>query len=266
MERAALFFDIDGTILSEITREIPQSALDAMEAARAAGHLLFVNTGRTLCSIPAKLKQFKFDGFLCGCGTYLTYKDEILFSNSIPEARGREIIDKMIACKLDGLMEGTEDVYLPSRMSRFDRLESSRRYFHELGLGREEYIEKGKFIYDKLFVYVDEQSDKERFFKFIKKDIEPIDRGGNTYECVQRGYSKATACEFILKKFDMDIDQIYVFGDSTNDISMFQYARHTIAMGEHAKELDPYTEYVTSKVEEDGLAHAIYHYGLAQKN
>ena len=47
MERAALFLDIDGTILSEITKEIPQSALDAMRAAKRAGHLLFINTGRT---------------------------------------------------------------------------------------------------------------------------------------------------------------------------------------------------------------------------
>ena len=96
MERAALFLDIDGTILSEITKEIPQSALDAMRAAKRAGHLLFINTGRTFCSIPPKISQFEFDGFLCGCGTYLTYHDEVLFSRSIPERRGREIIDKMI--------------------------------------------------------------------------------------------------------------------------------------------------------------------------
>ncbi|MGC4019688.1 MAG: HAD family hydrolase [Muricomes sp.] len=263
MERAALFFDIDGTLLDETTKKIPQSAMDAMSAAREAGHLLFINTGRTMCSIPAELKRFKFDGYLCGCGTYLTYHDEVLFEKCIPEARGREIIDKMIECKLEGLFEGVEDAYMSSRMSRFDRLESTRRYFNELGLGRELYIETGKFVYDKLFVYVDEQSDKETFFQFIEKDIEPIDRGGNTYECVQRGYSKATACEFIRQKFDMDINQIYVFGDSTNDISMFQYARHSIAMEVHAEELAPYTEYVTSKLEEDGIAHAIYHYGLA---
>ena len=174
MERAALFLDIDGTILSEITKEIPQSALDAMRAAKRAGHLLFINTGRTFCSIPPKISQFEFDGFLCGCGTYLTYHDEVLFSRSIPEKRGREIIDKMIECRLDGIMEGTQDIYLPSRMSRFDRLESSRRYFQNAGLGLEEYIEKGSFVYDKLFVYADELSDKDTFFKFVEKDIEPI--------------------------------------------------------------------------------------------
>lgn len=29
MERAILFFDIDGTVLSEVTKEVPQSAIEA---------------------------------------------------------------------------------------------------------------------------------------------------------------------------------------------------------------------------------------------
>lgn len=31
MNRAALFFDIDGTVLSEITKEIPASTVDALK-------------------------------------------------------------------------------------------------------------------------------------------------------------------------------------------------------------------------------------------
>ena len=33
MNRAALFFDIDGTVLSEITKEIPASTVDALKNA-----------------------------------------------------------------------------------------------------------------------------------------------------------------------------------------------------------------------------------------
>jgi len=47
LDRAVLFFDIDGTVLSEITKEVPVSAINAMKAAQQAGHLLFINTGRT---------------------------------------------------------------------------------------------------------------------------------------------------------------------------------------------------------------------------
>ncbi len=42
----ALFFDIDGTLLSEKTRRVPDSAKEALKQAREKGHLVLINTGR----------------------------------------------------------------------------------------------------------------------------------------------------------------------------------------------------------------------------
>ena len=49
MSRKALFFDIDGTLLSEITRQVPESAKEALKEARKKGHLVFINSGRAMC-------------------------------------------------------------------------------------------------------------------------------------------------------------------------------------------------------------------------
>ena len=262
MEKSVLFFDIDGTILSEITREIPEDAARALKAAQAAGHLLFINTGRTVCSVPAEIRRLKFDGYLCGCGTCIVYHDEILFQRSLSRERGRAVIEKMFECGLGGVAEGPEDVYFPERISRFDKLETTRRYFRAKGMGIECSMERGDFIYDKLFIYADGKSDLGSFLAFIDEDMEAMDRGGNAYEVIQKGYSKATACEFIVEKLGFTKDQAYVFGDSSNDLAMFEYADHAVAMGEHAQVLEPYTEYVTKTVEEDGIFHAMRHYGL----
>ena len=81
---SALFFDIDGTILSEITHEIPESALVALRKAQENGHKTFINTGRTICSVPPMTKRIPFDGFLCGCGTHLVYEERVVFHHSIP--------------------------------------------------------------------------------------------------------------------------------------------------------------------------------------
>lgn len=264
MERSVLFFDIDGTLLSEITKETPPSAIEALYKAKKAGHLLFINTGRTVCSIPAEIRRLPFDGYLCGCGTGIFYQEEALFERSLSQERGKEVIAKMFECGLGGIAEGPEDVYFPERISRFDKLESTRRYFRQRGMGIERSMEDGRFIYDKLFVYADEKSDLASFLAFIEEDMEAVDRGGNAYEVIQKGYSKATACEFIAERFGFRKDQVYVFGDSSNDLTMFQYADHTVAMGDHAEVLDPYTEYVTKTVEEDGIAHAMRRYGLIE--
>ena len=262
MEKSVLFFDIDGTILSEITRTVPDSAVSAIREAQKNGHILFINTGRTISSIPSEVSRIGFDGYLCGCGTYLVYDGELRFSRAILEERGREITRKMGKCDLYGVAEGVEDVYFPERITRFDNLEQSRRYFREKGMGIEQPLERGNFTYDKLFVYSDERSDMDAFLEFIKEDMEAIDRGENTYEVIQKGYSKATACDFVMKKFGIPKERAYVFGDSSNDLAMFMYADHAIAMGKHSKVLDPYTEYVTKTVEEDGLAYGLRHYGL----
>ena len=43
---------------------------------------------------------------------------------------------------------------------------------------------------------------------------------------------------------------------------MFEYATHTVAMKEHDSVLDPYTEYVTDSVMNDGIEKAMKHYQL----
>lgn len=262
MERAALFFDIDGTILSEKTGKIPESAVEAMKQAQKNGHYLFINTGRTFCSIPPELHRFAFDGYLCGCGSYLVYKDEVFLESHIEEKRGQEIIKKMNDCYLDGVLEGTDDIYFPAGISRFEKMESSRRYFQGYGLGMEKYIENGGIIYDKLFVYEDNMSRSQEFFAFVSEDMEVIDRGNHTYEIAQKGFSKATACEFMRKKLGVSMENVYVFGDSGNDLTMFQYAPHAVALGKHAEILEPYTEFITKEVDDGGIAYALKHYGL----
>lgn len=262
MERSVLFFDIDGTLLSEITGQIPDSAVRALELAGKAGHILLINTGRTICSVPTEIRKLPFDGYLCGCGTYLMYHDEVFLEKSLSPERGRDILRMACECRLGVIAEGPEDVYFPERISRFDRLEYTRRYFRQRGMGMESSIEKADFIYDKVFIYEDGQSDLKRFLGFIEKDMEAIDRGNHAYEVIQKGFSKATACSCMLERLGIPKERAYVFGDSSNDLSMFEFGAHTIAMGKHAEVLEPLTEFVTKTVEDDGIAFAMEHYGL----
>ena len=52
MKRKALFFDIDGTLLVDASKELPKSAALALTEARRAGHLVFINSGRTRWVLP----------------------------------------------------------------------------------------------------------------------------------------------------------------------------------------------------------------------
>lgn len=91
--------------------------------------------------------------------------------------------------------------------------------------------------------------------------MEVIDRGSNTFECILKGYTKGTRWTGYWSILETR-DQSYVFGDSSNDLAMFRHAGHAIAMGAHDQVLEPYTEFVTKTVEEDGIAYAMKKYGL----
>ena len=77
--RRMLFFDIDGTLVNSRDRTIPDSAGRAIRLARAAGHLVYVNSGRPWCGVDPRVKAMGFHGFVCGCGLYIREGDEILF-------------------------------------------------------------------------------------------------------------------------------------------------------------------------------------------
>ena len=45
----ALFFDIDDTLLSGVTKKVPESALEGIRKVKENGHKVLINTGRTIC-------------------------------------------------------------------------------------------------------------------------------------------------------------------------------------------------------------------------
>lgn len=261
MERKALFFDIDGTLLSEITGKVPKSAYTALERVTEQGHLAFINTGRTWSSLPDQFKAMPFSGFLCGCGTDIRYEGRTLFSYRIPMDRANEIIDLMIACRADMILEGEQDCYFPENRSRFENLERTRRDLGRMGLGLGKAAGEKNLTFSKFVFYADEQTDKGRLFSNLAADMDYVDRRG-FYEWMPKGLSKASAIARVLEHFHIDRENAYVFGDSSNDLSMFQCVPHAVAMGVHDPALDPYTEFVTKTVEEDGIAYALVHYGI----
>lgn len=262
MSRKALFFDIDGTLLSEVTRTVPESTKAALSKARENGHLVFINTGRS-CSELGDIKEMldgDMDGWLCGCGTYVEAAGEILYHRVMPPEQAELIKAAVVDCDMDGVLEGKDGCYVPCEVSR---LEEGNRIRKGIGFAIRSmnwFEECGEF--DKFCVIADEKSDRSAFFRKLGLDIDVIDRGSGFYECVPAGHSKATAIDVILEHYGLDLKDAYVFGDSTNDLPMFEYVPNAVLMGRHDKELEPFASFTTKTVEQDGIWYAMKHLGL----
>ncbi len=255
-----MFFDIDGTLLSEITGQVPESARQALAQARARGHLVFVNTGRTYGELGKIRNLVEPDGWLCGCGTYIQAEGRVLVHQVMDRDSVLGISRKARACDVDCFLEGMEGCFVLTEETRYPmgrRLRSKPdfpvRYWRE---------DTGAGEIEKFCVIADEESWREEFFASLGPEIQVIDRGGDFYECVPAGYSKASAIDRILEAYGLGLEDAYVFGDSTNDISMFEHVPNAVLMGKHDKQLEPYASFVTRTVEEDGIRYAMESLGL----
>lgn len=252
----ALFFDIDGTILSEKTNTIPESTKRAIRTARERGHLTFINTGRTRACVPSMVMDVGFDGILCGCGTEIVYHGKSLMHESLSKEFCVQIAKTVKAANVAATLEGEVFYFIVPDRPVFDS-------FRDGGvLNNEEMTlifdwEPEETLFDKFVFWEDEESEAEIIFDLIRDKMDIIDRGNHFYEIVPKGFTKARAIQLVQEMFQIDLEDTYVFGDSSNDLPMFEYSPNAIAMGEHDTVLDPYTSYVTDTVENDGIEKAM---------
>ncbi len=261
--RRALFFDVDGTLLSEQDRRIPDSAVRALRAARRRGCLVFVNTGRTYCNLNRELEVLETDGVVCGCGTHIVAEGRELYHYSLPHAQGVRLKRDIEACGLDGILEGAAgcygrgDSWMPEILWLKEKLRAAG-CLSEKDWGREDYE------FDKCYLKAGAESRPEELFGRMDF-MDVIDRGEGYFECVPQGHTKATGIKRVLKEYGLPRESAYVFGDSSNDLSMFQYAPNCILMGKHSPVLEPYATFLTKEVEADGIAYALLRLGLIER-
>ncbi|MDN4478387.1 HAD hydrolase family protein [Demequina sp. SYSU T00039] len=93
--RRAVFLDIDGTYAHHGV--VPPEHARAVRDARAAGHLVFLSTGRPVSMIPASIRAAGFDGMVASAGAHVLVGDRVLADVRFPEplaTRAREVLDR----------------------------------------------------------------------------------------------------------------------------------------------------------------------------
>ena len=75
---------------------------------------------------------------------------------------------------------------------------------------------------------------------------------------------KALGIQNILAHYGIDKADTLAFGDGDNDMDMFEAVGFSVAMGNAVPQLLAVADYVTAKLEDDGIAKALKHLGLIQ--
>lgn len=261
-DRKMVFFDIDGTLVDTPTQRIPQSTVKAIQRLRENGHLAFVNSGRTYASIEKRIKEIGFDGYVCGCGTRIYYRDRELFSVQVSAERCMEIIGRLRQFRISAFFERPECVYYDAGLTiENPAMEKMKNAFVTLGMDLKPLPEKESVRFDKFFCVLSPESDLIGFEAGVE-DFYGTPQGPGYREFVQTGCSKAEAIFFLQKKLEVAPQNCYAIGDSPNDLSMLKAVPNSIAMGVCAPEILPWCSYQTAPVLEDGIEKALCHFGL----
>mgnify|MGYP003376761647 CR=1 FL=1 len=259
-----LFFDIDGTLITEGSHILPISAREALKNVQQQGHLIFINTGRTYFNIPDYIQSIGFDGYICGCGTYIRLHDQVLLSHTIPHETCVEIVSVLRDCNVSAMFEGTDGLFFDYTRPAFGDLARIQARFGGETFQISQSWDRPDLVFDKLVIWRDSRCDFDTFYRYITKDFTYIDRGDGFGEIVPKGFSKASGIRFLQDHLNISLDQCYAFGDSANDLPMLEYVIHSVAMGNSIDGLAEKTEYVTTHIEQDGIANALRHYGIIQ--
>lgn len=84
----------------------------------------------------------------------------------------------------------------------------------------------------------------------------------NGYDTYPPTISKATTIASVLKMNNFTWDNVMSFGDAENDIEMLRHAKVGVAMGNARDHVKKEADFVTTSVDEDGVAAALEHFNL----
>jgi len=279
--RRIIFLDVDGTIL-EHGSHISPSTPGAVRAARAAGHLVYLSTGRSAADIHPVVAEIGFDGAVTNSGALVTSGGEVVVERPLsPEATDR-MLTAMRSRGIRYFLQARDGVYASDDMAELMRDYAAALEAREQAGGQVRPEDSLVGLAQRTFPGV-EEADLSRIDKavFVSDHEEGIDElradlgdeflivpgsmplpGGSNGEISERDTTKGSAIELLLAHLGMDAADAVAVGDSWNDIEMFQVCGVAVAMGNARPELKELADLVTTDVLDDGIANAFRRLGL----
>lgn len=88
----AIFFDIDGTLVSFTTHRMSENLKERLHELQAKGVKLFISSGRARL-VMNNLDGFPFDGYVAMNGAETTLDGEVIDSHPLPEATSLQVAE-----------------------------------------------------------------------------------------------------------------------------------------------------------------------------
>ena len=258
IQKYALFFDIDGTLVSFRTHDIPSSTIRALTQAKANGSRVYIATGRPPIIITnLRAIEHLIDGYITTNGALCYVGTDIVTCQPIPK---EDVLTCVEDCQEKGyslIVVGRKDVAVIDPKGDVDRI-----FRQMLAV---ENLDKASPLDVVL------QQDILQLTPFFPADYEPS-LMARMPQCVSgrwhpeftditaNGADKGQGILAMARHEGFDPSRTIAFGDGGNDTSMIIRAGIGIAMGNAIEDLKKKADYITTSVDEDGILNALQHF------
>jgi len=257
MKYKAIFFDMDGTLTSLATHQIPESASLALHLAKERGVKLFLATGRHPLLFPSAVKALPFDGYLTANGQYCYNDKEVIHRKGIPPADKKALVEFLKASPCPMMFMAENELYLNMPDEKVQKVIAL------LNMPPIPVKDPATCLTEDIFallLFGDERMEgplmqampgcKATRWTPAFADIIPRDGG------------KDIGINAILAHYGLSRPETMAFGDAQNDIAMLSQVGLGIAMGGADPEVQAAADHVTDAPEADGIWNALKQFGV----
>ena len=256
----ALFFDIDGTLVSFNTHRIPESAVEALSAAKGKGLSIFISTGRPWPMVNNLADAGRYiDGYITVNGAYCFIGDRTVSITPIPEEDVALSVDKSDFYRYPILIVGKDRVAMRNGNESASRIMSDI-----LNVGPELWSAPVEEVLSddvlQLTPFVPEVG--EAGFMEGLSGSHAARWHEAFIDVTANGADKGTAMETMCMATGILPAQAMAFGDGGNDIAIIRKAGIGVAMGNASVQVKDAADYVTRDVDSDGLYYALEYWNV----
>jgi Cof subfamily protein (haloacid dehalogenase superfamily) len=254
-----VFTDIDGTLFSHVTNQVPPSAIAAIKEMQKKGIKVFLCSGRNFYLIRKTgiLDIVHPDGLVMMNGACAAIDDVVIYKYPIPN----DVVNAMIkfSYRLKFGLTLIEESEGHINMIDDRVIDAHAKYGTRFPQPRKFPIPYDRTVYQ-MIAFCDE-FDESLFLPHLK-DCKAARWDEYAVDIMPKDSDKAKGIMAVLEYYGWKQEDAMSLGDALNDIEMLLFTGVSVAMGNGVPEAKAVADYVTDDIDKDGWAKAMKHYGL----
>lgn len=266
---SAIFLDVDGTYASHGV--VPPAHVAAVRAARAAGNLVLLCTGRPVSALPEMLTGAGFDGIVGGAGAYVTIGGQVLADVRFPADLAARTVRALDTHDMLYILEAPEGLF--ARSGAVGLIERARRAYlgdDDSAQARRTSITAADNLKTVRFgkvVSLDGDIPLEEVARKIGPEVATVptsieDAGPGAGELYMSHINKAVGMRIAIEHLGVSVDDVFAFGDGLNDLEMLEFAGTAVAIEGSDPRVLAVADRTAKPPHQDGLVAAFAELGL----